>query len=82
MVVPVWKAQPWYPMLHQMLCSQPVYLHKGKSLLQLPFNRHKVHPLCPKLRMMPCLLSRKDSEVREFQEMPRNPDAVMAGWNF
>ena len=67
MVVPVWKAQPWYPMLHQMLCSQPVYLHKGKSLLQLPFDPHKVHPLWPKLRMMACLLSGKDSEVREFQ---------------
>ena len=56
-------------------------LAQGK-ILQLPFDPHKVHPQCSKLHMMPCCYPGKIPKSGKFREMPRNPDAVMEGWNF
>ena len=60
MVVPVWRTQAWYPRLETMMCGDPIYLHRGRTLLQLPHAPNTVHPLWPKLRMMACLLSGRD----------------------
>ena len=64
---PLWRTQVWFPKICQMLISQPVFLPKGVSLLQLPHNRSKTHPLWPKLQLMACPLSGRDSDSKTFQ---------------
>ena len=56
-VAQLWRTQVWFPKMCQMLISQPVLLPKWASLLQLPHDRTKLHPLWPKLQLMVCLLS-------------------------
>ena len=65
-IAPLWKTQVWFPKICQMLISQPVLLPKEVSLLQLPHNRSKIHPLWPKLQLMACLLSGGDSDSKTF----------------
>ena len=56
-IVPEWKTQTWYPMLQKLMLDQPIQLPQRKSLLLLPFNMEKTHPLLPKMRMQAWLLS-------------------------
>ena len=66
-IAPLWRTQVWFPQMCQMLISQPVPLPKEASLLQLPHDRTKQHPLWPKLQRMACLLSGRDSDNKTFQ---------------
>jgi len=66
LIAPYWPTQVWYPVLVNMLISNPIYLSNRKDLLQLPHKQDTVHPLWPKLKMMACLLSGKDFQTSTF----------------
>ena len=67
MIVPLWTTQPWFPVLMRMLIHVPILLPRRADLIQLPFDKQRRHPLQHKLRLTACLLSGKDSLIREFQ---------------
>ena len=75
-IAPLWRTQVWFPKMCQVLISQPVLLPKKESLLKLPHNRTKVHPLSPKLQLMACLLSGRDSDSKTFQH-----GLAISSWN-
>ena len=75
-IAPLWRTQVWFPKICQMLISQPVLLPRVKSLLQLPHNKTKIHPLWPKLQLMACLLSGQNSASRTFQK-----ELATSSWN-
>ena len=75
-IAPLWRTQVWFSKMCQMLITQPVLLPKENSLLQLPHNRTKVHPLWPKPRLMACLLSGRDSDSETFQH-----ELAISSWN-
>ena len=75
-IAPLWRTQVWFPKICQMLISRPVLLPKEVSLLQLPQNRSKIHPLWPKLQLIPCLLSGRDLDSKTFQH-----ELAISSWN-
>lgn len=38
MICPVWEAQPWYPVLLEMVCETPRLLHPSNDLLMSPLT--------------------------------------------
>ena len=66
LIAPYWPSQVWYPVLVNMLISNPIYLSNRKDLLQLPHKQDTVNPLWPKLKMMACLLSGKDFQTSTY----------------
>ena len=60
-VIPLWETQFWFPLVLKHLIDCPVLLPQSQKLLQLPFNKSKVHPLYPKLRMAAVHLSFRQS---------------------
>ena len=75
-IAPLRKTQVWFPKMSRMLISKPVLLPKEESLLRLPHDQTKLHPLWPKLQMMACLLSGRDCNSKTFQN-----ELVISSWN-
>ena len=65
-VVPLWKNQPFWPLLLTMLTAQPVRLSARENLLTQPTNKGQKHPLRKKLVLLICRVSGIDSEVKDF----------------
>ena len=80
-IAPLWRTQVWFPQMCQMLISQPVPLPKEASLLQLPHDRTKQHPLWSKLQRMACLLSGRDSDNKHFSESLGHHHGIMEDWH-
>ena len=57
MIVPLWKVAPWWPKLQKMLLKPPHLLKASPSIVRLPNNKSKRHPLFPKTRLIAVLLS-------------------------
>lgn len=72
----LWRTQVRFPKVCHMLISQPVLQPKEESLLRLSHNKTKLHPLWPKLRVMACLLSGRDSDRKKFQN-----ELAICSWN-
>ena len=68
LIVPNWTTQTWYPQLMQLLVTEPLILPKGKIMIQLPYNKDKIHPLHPKLELLACHLSADPSVTKVFQK--------------
>ncbi len=51
LIAPVWQAQPWWPLLLQLLVQQPVLLLNNKDLLQDPSDPFLIHPMYPRLHL-------------------------------
>ena len=56
-MAPKWPTQTWYSRLLRLTKGQPMLLPKKKTLLQLPSDPGKLHPLYPKITMIACFLS-------------------------
>ena len=65
--VPKWPTQTWWLVLMQMLTNNPILLPSRKTLLTLPGNPAKIHPLYPKLELLMCHLSRDPLKAKEFR---------------
>ena len=64
LIVPKWNGAPWFPKMAQMLLKPPLHLGKNINNLVLPQDLRKIHPLCPKLKLMACFLSGKNSKIK------------------
>jgi len=56
-VAPWWPTQSWFPRLMSMLTGEPLLLPVTQTLLSLPHQPGKPHPLAGKLKLMACSLS-------------------------
>ena len=69
LVVPVWQAQPWWPVLLRLLISQPVLLLNSPTLLTDPTDLNRVYPMYPRLHLAVFHISTNVSKLRAFQEL-------------
>ena len=64
---PVWKTQPWYPVLLDMLTEVPCLLPRREDLVISPSEREFIMPAgVPKLAVWP--LSGKSADQEAFQQ--------------
>ena len=68
MIVPMWKAQTWFPQLLRMLVDTPLILPSTTNLLRHPQDQKRKHPLLPKMKLLACRLSGKDWKAKEFRD--------------
>ena len=61
MIFPNWTAAAWYPKLLKMCLEKPNLLNNREDLLSLPGKSTKTHPLFPKMRLLACILSGKNT---------------------
>lgn len=66
MVVPLWPAQLWFPVLLRLLVDYPRLLPTTKTLLQLK-HLEKTHPMGKRLKLIACRVSGVHSETKDFQ---------------
>ena len=69
LVAPVWKGQPWYPILLEMLYDYPQQLPRTLNLFQRTSNVNQMDIL-PQLAVWP--VSGKNSDVEVFQRQLRS----------
>ena len=69
LVAPVWKGQPWYPTLLEMLYDYPQQLPCTLNLFQRTSNVNQMD-LLPQLAVWP--VSRKNSDAEVFQKQLRS----------
>ena len=65
-VAPFWPAQPFYPMLANMLTQKPILLSSRQTLLQLPTHPENPHPLNRSLKLLVCAVSGKTTQSEAF----------------
>ena len=68
-VTPLWKSQPWYPVLLGMTTEIPLLLPEKRDLIQ-PTHRVNQPDIIP--RLVAWTISGKDTETNAFQERLRN----------
>ena len=79
LVVPLWRGQAWFSEMLRMLTDSPIVLPTKKSLLVHPQNRQLVHPLLPKMKLLVCRLSGKNSKVQAFRKNLPSSSCVHGG---
>ena len=67
LVMPNWPTQPYYATVMKMLIANPVYVHRRKTLLQLP-GKSDVHKIWDKLDILICLLSGERLQTETFRK--------------
>ena len=67
-IAPFWPAQSWFGKLARLLINFPVFLPRGRKLLQLPFDREQVHPLWRKMRLLAWPVSGKSYKSQDFRK--------------
>ena len=72
MIIPYWKSQYWFPVIMDLLTDLPIILPVSQNVLQLPFDRIKIHPLYPKLTLLGVNLSAKQIGMHELPEQTAN----------
>ena len=77
LVAPLWSAQPWWPLLLELLIDYPVYLGNDPDLLEDVSNPGTIHPLFPSLRLAVWKISGNLSQQRAFQrQLPNSSPTV------
>lgn len=64
-VVPWWPAQPWFPLLKQIIIEQPILFEPNPNMLLSPFRNR--HPLWTKISLAAVRLSGKHFCSGEYQ---------------
>jgi len=67
LVAPLWPTQFWFPKILQLLVDCPRLLPVTKTLLTLPSDKSKIHPLLQKLHLTAFKLSGNRSKVEDYQ---------------
>ena len=65
LIAPDWSTQPWFSVLRSLKTAEPLLLPNSKTLLTLPGQPSRIHPLYPKLRLKAYLLCAKDFTDKE-----------------
>lgn len=66
LIFPLWKSQPWFPLLLESICSFPVRLPRHKDLLVLAHNQ-ECHPLARRMKIVAVIISGRPCMVEEFR---------------
>lgn len=69
LVAPLWPTQSWFPKMLHLLVDCPRLLPVSKTLLTLPSDKTKSHPLLQKLHLTAFRLSGNPSKTRDYQRM-------------
>jgi hypothetical protein len=67
LVAPLWTAQPWWPLLIELIVDYPIYLGNDPKLLQDVSNQGAIHPLFPSLKLAVWTISGNITKQWEFQ---------------
>ena len=67
MIIPDWPTASWYPLVMKLCMEAPRILPRKKSLLTLPQDQTKIHPLYPKLRLLACHVSGNNLRAEAYQ---------------
>lgn len=65
-IVPLWPAQPWFPLFTKLLTQEPVYFRPAVDLLLSPCRSVR-HPLCDTLTLAAGRLSGKRTKEETYQ---------------
>jgi hypothetical protein len=68
LVAPIWQAQPWWPLLLQLLTQQPVLLPVSPHLLIDPSDPEAIHPMYPRLHLGVFPISYNVTKQKAFQQ--------------
>ena len=76
LVAPLWTAQPWWPLLIELLVDYPIYLGNNPKLLQEASSPGMIHPLFPSLKLAVWKISGNITQQWEFQKKLLNSSAT------
>jgi len=68
LVAPVWQAQPWWPVLLNLLTKKPVMIPNSKYLLRDPASPLRIHPMYPRLHLAVFHISGNNIKQKAFQK--------------
>ena len=66
LIAPLWSAQPWWPLLIDLVIDYPVYLGNNPNLLADVSHLNAIHPLFPALRLAVWKISGDISKQKAF----------------
>ena len=66
-IFPLWRTQPWFPCLMEIISDFPVRLPRHRDILTLPHNG-QVHPLSKRLDLVAAVVSGRPSVVEDFHQ--------------
>ena len=64
----LWSAQPWWPLLIDLLIDFPIFLGNNPSLLKDVSHPGAIHPLFPSLKLAVWRISGDSSKQQAFQQ--------------
>lgn len=67
-VFPLWETQPWYPLLKQLMVSEPLIFSPNKTLLLSPFR--EPYPMWRSLTLAAAILSGKHTATEGYLKQP------------
>ena len=76
LIAPLWSAQPWWPLLMDLVIDYPVYLGNNPNLLTDVSHPKAVHPLFPALKLAVWTISGDSSKQQAFQLSTCSPTAL------
>jgi len=79
LVVPEWKAQPWWPLLQAMLIKRPIALPRRKGTFLPGFGGNTLPWDTNKWRALACLVSGHPKAVMAAQRRPHGPRSASQG---
>jgi hypothetical protein len=68
LVAPLWSAQPWWPLLIDLLVDFPIFLGNSPRLLRDVSHPGAIHPLFPSLKLAVWPISGDNSKQQAFQQ--------------
>ena len=77
LVAPVWKSQPWYPILLEMLVDFPILLPHTEDLV-IPTHPEGVPEVLPQLAAW--LISGNTSKTKKFEIFEEGTELLLASW--
>jgi hypothetical protein len=57
LIAPLWSAQPWWPLLIDLVIDYPIYLGSDSNLLTDVYHPKAIHLLYPALKLAVCRIS-------------------------
>ena len=78
LIVPLWKTQPWFTLLVDIMCEAPIVFDVTDDELYLPFREGR-HPLAGRLRMLVARCSSSPSELKASTIMSSRHCSAAAG---
>ena len=79
LIIPFWPSQAFFPSVLHMLISNPIFIHRKKTLLQLPAYPKMTHPLHRKLNLLVCCISGNPSLPKTYQKQLKTSSCTPGG---